>query len=177
MSWPEYMRGEIVLDPSHASMPLRSQRPSSVQAGAVYLEHATLVASTISIAYLRVLPGKLKLSGSRSSSISLYPRHPSLGGAVVIWRADENVPVSSSALVGRRIGCRWSSRTLRKRYWGRHFWARGYFSTTSGGGSGAKCNTLGRSGSPRKDRIFPSSPPPSAAFRRCEGGSEERKIE
>jgi hypothetical protein len=43
--------------------------------------------------------------------------------------------------------------------------------------SDAKCNTLGRSGSPRKDRIFPPSPPPSAAIRRCEGGSEERKIE
>lgn len=43
--------------------------------------------------------------------------------------------------------------------------------------SDAKCNTLGRSGSPRKDRIFLSSPQPSAAFRRCEGGSEERKIE
>ena len=43
--------------------------------------------------------------------------------------------------------------------------------------SDAKCNTLGRSGSPRKDRIFSSSPPPSAAFRRREGGSEERKIE
>jgi hypothetical protein len=43
--------------------------------------------------------------------------------------------------------------------------------------SDAKCNTLGRSGSPRKDRIFPPSPPPSAAIRRCEGGSDERKIE
>jgi hypothetical protein len=42
--------------------------------------------------------------------------------------------------------------------------------------SDAKCN-LGRSGSPRKDTDFPSSPPPSDAFRRCEGGAEERKIE
>jgi hypothetical protein len=31
--------------------------------------------------------------------------------------------------------------------------------------SDAKCNTLGRSGAPRKDRIFRLSPPPSAAFR------------
>ena len=31
--------------------------------------------------------------------------------------------------------------------------------------SEAKCNTLGRSGSPRKDLIFLPSPPPSAAFR------------
>ena len=31
---------------------------------------------------------------------------------------------------GHRIGC--VVPDLRKRYWGRHFWARGYFSTTSG---------------------------------------------
>jgi hypothetical protein len=31
--------------------------------------------------------------------------------------------------------------------------------------SDAKCNTSGRSGSPRKDRIFLPSQPPSAAFR------------
>jgi hypothetical protein len=31
--------------------------------------------------------------------------------------------------------------------------------------SDAKCDTLGRPDSPRNDRIFPPSPPPSAAFR------------
>src|ERR1700730_11566663 len=31
--------------------------------------------------------------------------------------------------------------------------------------SDAKCNTLGRSGTPRKDWIFPPSSPPSAVFR------------
>ena len=34
---------------------------------------------------------------------------------------------------------------------------------------------LGRSGSPRKDRIFPSSPAAFRCISRCEGGSDERK--
>ena len=36
---------------------------------------------------------------------------------------------------------------------------------------------LGALGLTKERSDFLSSPPPSAAFRRCEGGSEERKIE
>jgi hypothetical protein len=43
--------------------------------------------------------------------------------------------------------------------------------------SDAKCNTWGARAHQGKIGFSPSSPPPSAAFRRCEGGSEERKIE
>ncbi len=41
----------------------------------------------------------------------------------------------------------------------------------------AKCNTLGRSGSPRKDRIFLPFPPPSAAFRDAKAAPRKGKIE
>jgi hypothetical protein len=47
----------------------------------------------------------------------------------------------------------------------------------SGVDSDAKCNTWGARAHQGKIGFSPSSPPPSAAFRRCEGGSEERKIE
>jgi hypothetical protein len=43
--------------------------------------------------------------------------------------------------------------------------------------SDTKCNTWGARAHQGKIGFSPSSPPPSAAFRRCEGGSEERKIE
>ncbi len=43
--------------------------------------------------------------------------------------------------------------------------------------SDAKCNTLGRSGSPRKDRIFLPFPPPSAAFRDAKAAPRKGKIE
>jgi REP element-mobilizing transposase RayT len=40
--------------------------------------------------------------------------------------------MSGASRDAHRVGCRWKFPDLRKRTWGRHFWARGYFSTTSG---------------------------------------------
>ena len=73
------------------------------------------------------LPGAGSNDHSRGGVAGPHP-HAGVGaaaaGAVQSW--------CNTSRGGRRGGCRRNSPELRKRYWGQHLWARGYFCATVG---------------------------------------------